>query len=124
MIQVYKPEERANMKEMFNAVQAWGLAQYTEQERWQMDRKIINMMIVESLAVMYFDQGKEAGEQTWKELGISLTLQIMQKLREVPVTSKEEIQVIFGVFSVTIPAVKDLIGNREEIARFLKKRKT
>jgi hypothetical protein len=108
MSEVYTAEERANMKEMFDAVQAWDLTRYTEQELWQMDRKIDNMMIVESLAVMYFDQGKETG----KELGISLTLQILQKLRDAPDTSDEELQAIFVVSSETIRAVKGLMTNR------------
>jgi hypothetical protein len=101
MIQVYTPEERANMKEMFNAVQACDLAHYTEQERWQMVRKIDNMMITESLAVMYFDQGKESG--------ISLALQIREKLRDDPDTGDEELQAIFGVSSDNIRAVKGLM---------------
>lgn len=102
MIQVYTPEERDNMKEMFDAVQAWDLTRYTEQELWQMDRKIDNMIITESLAVMYFDQGKESG--------IALALQILEKLRAAPDTSDEELQAIFGVSSETIRAVKGFMS--------------
>jgi hypothetical protein len=89
---------------MFDAVQAWDLTRYTEQELWQMDRKIDNMMIVESLAVMYFDQGKESG--------ISLALQILEKLRDAPDTGDEELQAIFRVSAETIHAVKNLMNGR------------
>jgi hypothetical protein len=53
---------------------------------------------------MYFDQGKESG--------ISLALQILEKLRDAPDTGDEELQAIFRVSAETIRAVKNLMNGR------------
>ena len=69
MKQVYTPEERAKLEAMFEAVDAWDLTRYTENELWVMDKKIDVMLTTELVAEVSYGEGKEAGLQEGMELG-------------------------------------------------------
>lgn len=67
MKQVYTPEEKAQLKDLFEAVNAWDLTQYTETELLVMHKKIDIMLTTELVAEVSFEEGKQQGLSMLKE---------------------------------------------------------
>ena len=70
MFEVYTPEEKARLKEMLEAVDAWDLTRYSERDLYIMDKKIDNMLTHQMFAEQYHSEGMEQGFQEGIQKGI------------------------------------------------------
>lgn len=108
MLEVYTPEERQKLRELFEAVNAWDLTRYTENELWRMDKEIDNMLTHEYYAEWYYEQGMEKGLRKGKEIGLEMILDIVARLKSDPAMTDNAIQAEFNVSDEEINRIRAL----------------
>jgi hypothetical protein len=109
MKQVYTPEERAKLEEMFEAVDAWDLTRHTENELWVMDKKIDIMLTKELVAEVSFEEGREIGKQEGLGLGKSQVLEALLALKSQPDLSDEDLKEKFGLSTEDILLLRSMV---------------
>lgn len=75
MLEVYTPEQKARLKEMLEAVDAWDLSKHTERDLYVMDKQIDNLMTHQMYAQHYHTEGMEKGMQEGLQKGLQEGLQ-------------------------------------------------
>jgi hypothetical protein len=105
MKQVYTPEERAKLEEMFEAVDAWDLTRHTENELWVMDKKIDIMLTTELVAEVSFEEGREAGI----EVGKHKILEALLALKSEADLSDEALKEKFGLSTEEILLLRTMV---------------
>lgn len=105
MKQVYTPEERAKLEEMFEAVDAWDLTRHTENELWVMDKKIDIMLTTELVAEVSFEEGREAGI----EVGKHKILEALLALKSEADFSDEALKEKFGLSTEEILLLRTMV---------------
>jgi hypothetical protein len=100
MKQVYTPEEKAHLKDMFEAVNAWDLTQYTETELLVMHKKIDIMLTTEMVAEVSIEEGKQQGLNMIKEA--------INQIKLNPGISDEELIKNYGLSPEDIKWIREL----------------
>jgi predicted transposase YdaD len=112
MKQIYTPEEKAKLKDMFEAVNAWDLTQYTETELLVMHKKIDIMLTTELVAEVSFGEGLQAGIEEGKEegkaIGIHLIREAINQIKLNPGISDEELINNYGLTPEDIKWIREL----------------
>jgi hypothetical protein len=90
MKQVYTTEEKAKLKDMFEAVNAWDLTQYTETELLVMHKKIDMMLTTELVAEVRFVEVLQAGIEEGKQQGLNLLKEAINQIKLNPDISDDE----------------------------------
>jgi hypothetical protein len=109
MKQVYTPEERSKLEAMFEAVDAWDLTRYTENELWVMDKKIDVMLTTELVAEVSYGEGKEAGLQEGVGIGKSQIMEALLALKNEPDLSDEALMEKFGLTAAEILLLRRIV---------------
>ena len=97
MKQIYTPEEKAKLKDMFEAVNAWDLTQYTETELLVMHKKIDIMLTTELVAEVSFGEGLQAGIEEGKQKGLSILKEAIDQIKLNPGISDDELINNYGL---------------------------
>jgi predicted transposase/invertase (TIGR01784 family) len=110
MLEVYTPEERQKLRELFEAVNAWDLTRYTVNELWRMDKEIDNMLTHEYYAEWYYEQGMEKGIRKGKEIGLEMILEIVSRFKSDPAMTDEFLQSEYNISAEEIERIRFIAG--------------
>ena len=113
MMEVYTPEERQELRDLFSAVNAWDLTRHTANELWIMDKKIDVMLTHEYYAEWYFNQGKDEGvkhgiEQV-RKLGMAVIIAVSHKINAYPGITDVQLQSAFGISAEEVSLIRAML---------------
>lgn len=107
MREMYTPEDWARYREMFQAVKAWDISRYTEEQLWRMNYEIDVMITNNTLVHETYNEGLEKG----MEKGFSLLLTVLERLRMEPDLSDDVLKTAYGLSDPDVQRVRSLLSS-------------
>jgi hypothetical protein len=106
MYQIYTPEERKRFEELYEAVDAWDLTRYSEQELERMDARIRQELAWQSYMYQSFEDGKEEG----MKLGIEKLMKVLADMQPATGMANAEIASRHAISLEKVQQIRQLMG--------------
>lgn len=106
MYQIYTPEERKRFEELYEAVDAWDLTRYSEQQLERMDARIRQELAWQSYMYQSFEDGKEEG----MKLGIEKLMKVLADMQLATGMANAEIASRHAISLEKVQQIRELMG--------------
>jgi phage anti-repressor protein len=110
MYQIYTPEERKRLEELYEAVDAWDLTRYTEKELEGMDYKIRQELARQCDIHQSFEDGKEEG----MKLGMEKILKVFADTKPGAGLTDAEISIRHAITLEMVQRIRQAMGPHPE----------
>lgn len=111
MREIYTPEDWARYREMFQAVKAWDISRYTEEQLWRMNYEIDVMITNNTFVHETYQEGMEKG----MEMGVSQILTVLERLRLEPDLSDEVLKTEYRLTDADLQRVRWLMSSPGQV---------
>lgn len=110
MYQIYTPEEKKRLEELYEAVDAWDLTRYTEKELEAMDYKIRQELAWQCDIHQTFEDGKEEG----MKLGMEKALKVLDDMQPAAGMTDAEMALRHAIYAEMVQRIRHVMGPTSE----------
>jgi len=106
MIEIYTPEEKKRFEELYEAVDAWDLTRYTEEELEKMDYRIRQELGWQAYMLQYFEDGRQEGLSN----GIETVVKVLDDMRSANGMNDAEIASRHAISVEKVQRIRQAMG--------------